>query len=228
MFRNMPQTIIRSMDFETIFRHQATEQIPVPTVQQQVQPPTSSDFEHLVQMAEKIRATYFDICEAEWAASPLNWIRQTPSAHKKGKIGESLIMEWAHSQGLEVEPRRHRGHDCVIAGLKIEVKLSLRWNSSELTFLEFRDFDYDAAALLGITPNEAYIWIVPKHILLENTMRQQRGASGKGSNWLRFRVDQVPDWLRRWGGSFAEAGSIFGADALTRRGRIEPGGPTVF
>jgi hypothetical protein len=166
---------------------------------------TESDFDTLASMAAKVRASYVDIGEAEWAASPLNWIRQVPSSHKKGKVGESLVMEWARDSGLEVGPRRHRGHDCIIAGISVEVKLSLRWNSGNFTFLELRDFDYDVAALLGIAPSEVYLWIVPKPILLRYARSQQRGASGRGSKWVKFRVDRVPEWLRRWGGSFAEA-----------------------
>jgi hypothetical protein len=166
---------------------------------------TERDFECLISLAENVRATYLDIGETEWAASPLNWIRQVPSSHKKGKVGESLVIEWARTSGLQVGPRRHRGHDCVIAGAKVEVKLSLRWNSGSFAFLGIRDFDYDVVALLGIAPSEAYLWIVPKPILLRYAREQGRGASGKGSKWISFRTSEVPDWLRRWGGSFAEA-----------------------
>jgi hypothetical protein len=49
-------------------------------------PDPKSDFDELVSTAEKIRSEYLDICQAEWAASPLNWIRQVSSANKKGKI----------------------------------------------------------------------------------------------------------------------------------------------
>lgn len=158
-------------------------------------------------MAEKVRARYVDIGEAEWAASPLNWIRQIPSSHKKGKIGESLIVEWARSSGLQVSPRRHRGHDCVIAGMTVEVKLSLRWNSGEFAFMGIRDFDFDVAALLAIAPSEAYLWMVPKRTLFRYARIQERGASGKGSKWLSFPTNMPPEWLGHWGGSFAAAQS---------------------
>jgi hypothetical protein len=159
-------------------------------------------------MAESVRAGYIDIGEEEWAASPLNWIRQVPSSHKKGKIGESLVTEWARGAGFDVGPRLHRGHDCVIQGLKVEVKLSLRWNNGTFTFLGLRDFDYDVAALLAIAPTEAYLWIVPKQILLANVFSQRRGASGRGSQWFKFPTDRPPEWLRRWGGTFAAAREV--------------------
>jgi hypothetical protein len=163
------------------------------------------DFADLVTMAERIRANYVDRDATAWAASPVNWIRQVPSSHKKGKIGESLVMEWARDNGLEVRPRRHRGHDCIIAGAAVEVKLSLRWNNDKFTFLGIRDFNYDVAALLGIAPNEAHLWIVPKPVLWARARPQERGASGRGSKWLAFPANNPPDWLGTWGGSFAEA-----------------------
>jgi hypothetical protein len=166
---------------------------------------TNSDFDRLACMAEEVRSTYLDIGETEWAASPVNWIRQVPSSHKKGAIGESLVMEWARTSGFQVGPRRHRGHDCVIAGADVEVKLSLRWNSGNFAFLSIRDFDFDVAALLAIAPSETYLWMVPKRALWKNALTQRRGVSGKGSKWLSFPAHEPPEWLRRWGGSFAEA-----------------------
>ena len=77
-------------------------------------------------------------------------------------------MEWARTSGLQVGPRRHRGHDCVIAGTTVEVKLSLRWSSDMFVFQGIRDFRYDVAALLGIAPSEAYLWIVPKPVLWQH------------------------------------------------------------
>jgi hypothetical protein len=171
-------------------------------------PDPKSDFDELVSTAEKIRSEYLDICQAEWAASPLNWIRQVSSANKKGKIGERLVMAWADTSGFAVRPRVHRGHDCVIAGAKVEVKLSLRWNSGTFTFMEIRDFDYDIAALLGIAPTDVYLWIVPKHILLSNAPFQRRGASGKGSQWVQFPSGRPPEYLRSWGGTFAQAREV--------------------
>jgi hypothetical protein len=177
---------------------------------------TGTDFEYLVSLAEKVRAQYLDRSQAEWAASPLNWIRQVPSSHSKGIIGERLVMEWARSSGLQVRPRHHRGHDCVIAGATVEVKLSLRWSSDVFVFQSIRDLTYDVAALLGIAPNEAYLWIVPKSVLWQHAKDQERGMGGRGSKWVRFSGDEPPEWLRRWGGSFAKARAVLEEAAMAR------------
>lgn len=163
------------------------------------------DFADLASIAERIRANYVDRDATVWAASRLNWIRQVPSSHKKGRIGESLVIEWARDSGFEVRPRRHRGHDCLIAGAAVEIKLSLQWNSGSFTFLGIRDFDYDVAALLAIAPSETYLWIVPKSVLWTRARPQERGAAGKGSKWLTFPANNPPEWLCRWGGSFGQA-----------------------
>lgn len=174
----------------------------------------SGDFARVVAMANGLRASYEDSCLEEWAGSDLGWIREeVPSSHKRGKIGEELVREWARSEGLSVGGRGSRGHDCVIAGLKIEVKTSLRWNNNRLAFLNLRDFDYHAVALLGLEPNRVQLWIVPKQLLWDHAHDQTRGATGRGSRWLYFAVDRPPVWLERWGGSLAEAGEALGGVA---------------
>jgi hypothetical protein len=168
-------------------------------------PPASDDFQHLVALAEPLVARYDDICSPEWQVSPIGWIRQVSSALKRGKIGEELVMRWARAHGLDVEERRHRGHDCVIEGLQLEVKTSLRWNNDRFTFLNLRDFNYDAVALLALAPNDVALWFVPKQLLLANAKRQLRGASILDTKWLSFFADDPPPWMKGWGGSFAQA-----------------------
>jgi hypothetical protein len=177
----------------------------------------TGDFERLLSMAEPLVREYDDICSPEWEASPIGWIRQVSSAHRRGKVGEQLVRSWAVDEGLAVGGRGHRGHDVIVAGLKLEVKTSLRWNNHRFVFLGLRDFDYDAVALLGLEPNDFALWIVPKQLLWERARDQLRGVSGQGSKWLSFPAGQPPAWLRPWGGSFAEA-----AAALHRVTSYEP------
>lgn len=85
----------------------------------QDQLPGTGDFERCVRWAEPLVMKYDDISSAEWELSPLGWIRQVSSAHKRGKIGEELVTMWAESEGVHVSGRRHRGHDCLLDGLRI-------------------------------------------------------------------------------------------------------------
>lgn len=167
--------------------------------------PTCDEFDHLADMAEPLLSKYEDSCFPEWEASRLAGIRTVSSSLKRGKIGEELVIAWARSVDLDVRPRSTRGHDCVIEDVRIEVKTSLRWNNGRYVFLGLKDFDYDAVALLGLAPAKFGLWIVPKHLLLQRAQDQLRGAEGRGSKWISFQSGNPPDWISRWGGSFAKA-----------------------
>lgn len=167
--------------------------------------PPATDLERIAQWAEPLTKKYEDISAAEWELSPLNWIREISSAHKRGRIGEELVIAWAKSEGLQVTTRRHRGHDCVVDGLKIEVKTSLRWNNDRFVFFGLHDFDYDAVALLAIEPHDARLWLVPKSIIWNHARPQLRGAEALGTKWLSFAAADPPPWLTAWGGSLTDA-----------------------
>jgi hypothetical protein len=210
------------MDIETLFDDEAPDDYLMALQLDRdlpwVDPMTPArDFHQLVRLAEPLVSRYDDICSPEWEQSPIGWIRQVSSALKRGKIGEELVMGWARAQGLDVQQRRHRGHDCVIEGLELEVKTSLRWNNDRFVFLGLRDFTYDGVVLLGLEPNEVHLWIVPKQVLWEHAKEQTRGASGHGSKWLSFIASNPPTWLHGWGGSFAEAIGAIAAVSRYRR-----------
>ena len=171
----------------------------------QDQLPGTGDFERCVRFAEPLVIKYDDISSAEWELSPLGWIRQVSSAHKRGKIGEELVAAWAHSEGIHVSDRRHRGHDCLLDGLRIEVKTSLRWNNDRFVFFGIKDFQYDAVAFLGVEPDNVRLWIVPKQLVMRHARDQLRGAEALGSKWISFYATQPPEWLEPWGGSFSQA-----------------------
>ena len=172
--------------------------------------PVSEDFGRLVGMANGLTVKYEDVSSEEWKSSQLGWIRhEVSSSHKRGKIGEEIVRAWAESEGLGVGGRGSRGHDCVIAGLKIEVKTSLRWNNDRFYFLNLRDFEYDAVAFLGLAPHDFGLWIAPKRVVMRHALIQQLGAADLSSQWLTFSTKQPPRWLRSWGGSFAAALEAF-------------------
>lgn len=165
----------------------------------------TSDFKRLTELAEPLVDRFSDNRLPEWNASSIGWIRHLSSAHKRGKVGEELIRRWARSEGLTVGGRGNRGHDCVVAGLKLEVKTSLRWNDDRFVFLNLRDFAYDAVALLALEPTSCGLWIVPKEVLWKHAKEQTLGASGVGSRWLWFRTSRLPRWLSAWGGTLGGA-----------------------
>ena len=174
------------------------------------------DVERFSELAEVVLVDFADSCAREWEDGRFGWIRRAPSSHKRGRIGEALVRRWARDEGLRVDEPEHRGYDCGIDGLKVEVKTSLRWNSRRFVFLQLRDFSYEAIALLGIGPDEVQLWMVPKKVLWECARAQKKGVSHHGSKWVSFPVGETPDWLAPWGGTLGQA-----RDAL-RRMREEP------
>jgi hypothetical protein len=174
------------------------------------------DAERFSRLGEVVLEDFADTCAREWEEGPFAWIRRAPSSHKRGRIGEALVRRWAREEGLSVDEAEHRGYDCAIDGMKVEVKTSLRWNSRRFVFLQLRDFSYEAIALLGLAPTEVYLWIVPKKVVWECARAQKKGVSHHGSKWVSFPVGETPDWLAPWGGKLDQA-----REAL-RRMREEP------
>ena len=112
-----------------------------------------TDLERLAQLSEEVAADYVDQSASEWETSPFAWIRELPSSRTKGKVGESLVKAWAKLEGIEVRPPTDSGHDCILDGVLVEVKFSLRWAGGEFVFQQIRDQSYEVAALLGIEPH---------------------------------------------------------------------------
>lgn len=164
-----------------------------------------TDLERLASLSNEVAQDYVDEQAAEWEASPFSWIRKIPSSRTKGKVGESLVKSWAKSEGVEVRSATDSGHDCILDGVLVEVKFSLRWAGGEFVFQQIRDQSYQVAALLGIEPQAAHLWIVPKDELWERAPAQHGGAAGKDTKWLRFPADNPPSWLEPWGSSFSDA-----------------------
>lgn len=164
-----------------------------------------TDLERLARLSEQVASEYVDPAAADWEASPFAWIRRIPSSRTKGKVGESLVETWARSEGIAVGPPTDPGNDCTLDGVLVEVKFSLRWAGGEFVFQQIRDQNYEVAALLGIEPQSAYLWFVPKAQLWTCASAQHGGAKGKDTRWLRFRANDPPSWLREWGGSFSDA-----------------------
>ena len=115
------------------------------------------------------------------------------------------MKAWASREGLPVGPPRDSGHDCVIAGVRVEVKFSTLWGNGGFVFQQIRDQSYEVAALLGIEPQSVRLWVVPKDVLWAEATGQHTGAAATDTKWLRFPASRPPAWLRPYGGTLPEA-----------------------
>jgi hypothetical protein len=107
-------------------------------------------------------------------------------------MGEFLIEDWAISQGLHHEPGRNNlGHDCVINGLRMEVKLA---SLDARRVLQFNRIDSlrgaDAAALVWMKPDDAGVWIVREDDVWSLTIKERAGR--------KLVVSSAPRWQWLW------------------------------
>jgi hypothetical protein len=169
---------------------------------------TDPDVLLLASIAGALRSDYVVQGSADpWAGSPFGWIRTRPS-RQVGKIGEQLVAGWCAAKGLSVAASSDSQADRVIAGRRVEVKLSTLWESGVYKFQQLREQDYDAAVCLGISPFDAHCWVISKDILRSHVIGhtpQHTGAGGTDTFWLSFPALAPPDWLRPCGGKLSEA-----------------------
>ena len=162
---------------------------------------------HFEQLA-KISSTYEKVAApptAAWKGSPFEWILSIPS-RSKGAYGEKLVQELFRLNGFDVKrPKSGSDHDRVINGHRIEIKMSTLWaKNGQYTFQQIRDQEYDYLLCLGLSPNEAHCWLIPKseiHRGRDGVSSQHGGKAGRDTLWLNFPANKPPAWLTSFGGS---------------------------
>lgn len=141
--------------------------------------------------------------ESPWVGSPFEWIMSLPS-RSKGAIGERLAADFFEAAGYRVQRPVNSGHDRVINGRKVEVKMSSLWKGGTFTWQQIRDQDYEFCLLLGLAPRQASAWFLPKRVAVERSVPQHGGKIGTDTRWLTVSADSIPEWMHEWGGSLDE------------------------
>lgn len=149
---------------------------------------------------------------AAWRGSPFEWLLSVPS-RSKGAYGEKFVAELFRANDFEVKkPLSGTDHDRVINGHRIEIKLSTSWAGSDsYTFQQIRDQDYDYVLCLGISPQDAHCWVVPKseiQIGKSGVSHQHGGQRGSDTLWLTFSSKNPPEWIQAHGGSLKAGMSV--------------------
>jgi hypothetical protein len=139
-----------------------------------------------------------------WENSPFRWIRELQS-RRRGKAGELIVTNWLRSEGLEVGRSASSGSDRTVGLQQVEIKLSTLWDNGQFVFQQIRDQDYRYMVLLGITPESAQVWVVPKTVAMRHSTPQHTGAKGAETRWLAFDAANPPSWLSRYGGNSERA-----------------------
>jgi hypothetical protein len=171
----------------------------------------SRELETFISVADSLKIQYIQEGAPDpWASSPFGWIRARPS-RQIGKIGEQLVAEWCKAKGLRVTKPGDAQCDLLVNARRVEVKFSTLWQSGKYTFQQFRDQAYEFAILLGLSPDVAHSWIVPKHVLRLHVIGhtpQHAGKKGADTFWLSFPASASPSWLSPFGGALSVASRI--------------------
>lgn len=161
----------------------------------------------LVAIANTLRKEYQQE-KLEWRESPFRWLVDGVPSRTKGKIGEELVARWCTHRGFRVSASGDSEADLIVAGRRVEVKLSTLWAHGVFTFQQFRNQDYDYGICLGVSPFDVRCWVVPKNVLLEEATPQHGGRRGVDTKWLSFPPDDPPPWLDDYGGRLEDVYDI--------------------
>ena len=150
--------------------------------------------------------------EGEWVQSPFRWFRRLPS-RSRGAEGENLVAAWCERLGYAVGPTGDSEADRMIAGRRVEIKLSTLWANGRFKFQQIRDQDYEIMICIGLTPRleDVQIWAIPKETLMKRPVGvsgQHSGADATETLWLDVRIDSPPPWLAQWGGDLDQAEAV--------------------
>jgi hypothetical protein len=159
-----------------------------------------NSFDSLEGAFEAARNDFSVAGDDPWLGSPYRWLRELQS-RTRGKAGEQIITSWLRSEGLIVGRAGSSGSDRRIELTEVEIKMSTRWDSGEYRFQQIRNQEYKYIILLGVSPEQLNVWIVPKKVALKYSTPQHTGKTGAETRWLSFPADAAPSWLARYGGS---------------------------
>ena len=165
------------------------------------------DVQLLAEIASSLKADFVPDVDA-WRDSPFAWLKQPIASRTVGTVFERLVGKYFAVKGFRVSEAAGSDADRVIDGLRVEIKGSTLWRGGVFRFQQIRDQQYDIVICLGISPYDAWCWVIPKNILLahpEGVVSQHGGQGGRDTAWLTVAPDNPPAWLHRWGGRLSDA-----------------------
>jgi len=143
-----------------------------------------------------------------WLDSPFQWLMMLPS-RSRGKAGEVLVSAWLRRLSYKVERSQGTQYDRLLEGHSIEIKFSTLWKSGEYVFQQIRPAqEYEQVFALGVSPNSASAWLIPKTVAVAHASPQHGGAAGADTLWLRIRAATPPAWMRDYGGTLESAEAV--------------------
>jgi len=119
--------------------------------------------------------------------------------------------------GLHAKPK---GFSFEVKGKIVQSRFSTGWSQGGFKFQQLRNDRYDAVFCLGITPQKAYAWVIPKSAIFDQTgfllkkpglTTQHKGKRGSDTAWITIDLTALPAWMSACGGTVSEALDILAA-----------------
>jgi hypothetical protein len=152
--------------------------------------------------------------DAFWRGSPFDYIRRLPS-RTRGTIGQDLARSLFEEYGYDPSKRQNYFE---VRGLNVISRSSMLWEGGEWRFQQVRDTPFDFLFCLGLYPDSASTWLIPKDELYledgtiterEGWSRQHGGRSGEEDAWLIVTPGAIPAWLAEFGGDVSNISAVF-------------------
>lgn len=151
----------------------------------------SKEFNEIAQISRMLKEEYRQE-SAMWTGSPFEWITHMPS-RSRGAIGEKIISMWLASYDFNISRSPDSEADRIIEGKRVEIKFSTLWKSGTYTFQQIREQNYDFVVMLGLSPQDAYCWVINKSDIIKLWKidhiieGQHTGREGGDTAWLHIK-----------------------------------------
>jgi len=127
-----------------------------------------------------------------WNASPFSWIRHLPPG-SKNVVGRHVATGLLQAYGITATSHTQQIR---VNGQGISVKVALKWQQGIIKFQNIRDTNFDYALCLGLYPNRAFGWLIPKsEIWLDHSIRKDRSgvtSQHKGADaWVHVNPENI-------------------------------------
>ena len=162
-----------------------------------------------------------------WAESDFEWF-VFQSSGSKGSIAKKLVERYLRQKGFLVEKGKGRGRgvDRLFNKIPTTIKSSALWEEGSYLFQQIRRQPYEVLICVGISPNKAHFWVIPKkdfldkdgffRLDLEGFGPQHRGKGKSDEETKRrdtFRItisdpQNPPHWLKKYGGDLVNEGDM--------------------
>ena len=136
----------------------------------------------------------------DWAESPFGWIKRHRNA-TVGAIGVRLVGAWCGVHNVSITTTPGTKSDKRIGGALVEIKFATLGKNKKYMFNQVRTAGYDTLVCMGVSPNDAHVWIIPRDTATQNSRRQH----GEETFMLQVDPQSVPSWLQPFGGSLGKA-----------------------